>query len=131
MLFPEKIEKPWGYEIHHRTQNVPYTIKILSIDEGHRLSLQYHQEKVETIMVLEGELLLVIGPVGDVAYPAVMSRLREERLRTGDVYDVFPRTIHRYCSVNEPCELLEVSIGEDTDIVRLQDDYKREGTTTP
>lgn len=131
IMFSEKVEKPWGYEQHSRHQNIPYTIKILSINRDHRLSLQYHENKLETILVIEGELLLVIGPQGDVDYPDATGKLREEHLRTGDVYDVFPRTIHRYCSFNGSCKLLEVSIGEDTDIVRLQDDYKREGTTAP
>jgi mannose-6-phosphate isomerase-like protein (cupin superfamily) len=49
------IEKPWGYEeIWAQTED--YVGKILHINEGHRLSLQYHNEKEETIRVLSGVL---------------------------------------------------------------------------
>ena len=45
-----KVEKPWGYEIvWAETQD--YVGKLLHINAGHRLSLQYHNTKEETVYV--------------------------------------------------------------------------------
>jgi len=52
-----KVEKPWGYEeIWAETDK--YLGKILTILPWHRLSLQYHKVKEETVYVLEGQLLV-------------------------------------------------------------------------
>ncbi|MHA2086192.1 MAG: cupin, partial [Candidatus Thorarchaeota archaeon] len=55
-----KIEKPWGFEIiWAETPN--YLAKFLYINAGHRLSLQYHEIKEETIYVLSGILYVYDG----------------------------------------------------------------------
>jgi len=128
MYFEKEVKKPWGYERHYNIPNEP-RIKILSIEQGHRLSLQYHNEKDEAIGVRRGELLLVIGSPSETAYPN--GNLKDLILRERQVFHVFPQTIHRYCSSNGRCELVEASIGEDEDITRLEDDYRRERTITP
>jgi mannose-6-phosphate isomerase-like protein (cupin superfamily) len=47
----ERVEKPWGYELLlARTQR--YAGKILCIRGGHRLSLQHHIRKDETLIAL-------------------------------------------------------------------------------
>jgi len=50
------VVKPWGTE-NRWAVNDRYLGKILFIKRGHRLSLQYHEKKDETIFVLEGTLL--------------------------------------------------------------------------
>src|SRR5205807_7630157 len=48
---PYRVEKPWGFElIWARTDR--YVGKILHIEPGHVLSLQYHNKKDESIYVL-------------------------------------------------------------------------------
>ena len=49
----EKIKKPWGYEIiwANSASDTGYVGKLLHISSGHRLSLQFHKEKEETIFV--------------------------------------------------------------------------------
>ena len=42
-----KIEKPWGYEIIFTPLGLPYVGKILHINTGKKLSLQYHDKKLE------------------------------------------------------------------------------------
>ena len=42
------VDKPWGYEIIWANTS-RYLGKILVINPGHRLSLQYHEQKEETI----------------------------------------------------------------------------------
>jgi len=59
---PYRVEKPWGHElIWARTDR--YVGKVLHVKAGHTLSLQYHNEKDETMHVLTGELILRIGTV--------------------------------------------------------------------
>ena len=52
----KKVDKPWGSEIWWAHSKGKYMGKILNIKKGHRLSLQYHTEKEETIYVLTGRL---------------------------------------------------------------------------
>jgi hypothetical protein len=42
--------------------------------------------------------------------------------KNGDIQEIQPNTIHRICG---PTEVLEVSHGDENDIVRLEDDYSR------
>jgi mannose-6-phosphate isomerase-like protein (cupin superfamily) len=50
-----RVPKPWGHEIiWARTDR--YVGKILHINAGHQLSVQYHERKDETVYLLSGEL---------------------------------------------------------------------------
>ncbi len=117
---PKRVEKPWGYEvIWAHTER--YVGKLLHIDQGQRLSLQYHQRKDETIHVHSGTLLLVVDEG---------SGLLEKTLRPGESYHIRPLTKHRMVGVTD-CDVLEVSTPELDDVVRLEDAYGRAGTTAP
>ena len=50
MQAPQRIEKPWGYEIWWAHTD-SYAGKLLQVEQGHRLSLQYHQRKDESCYV--------------------------------------------------------------------------------
>jgi len=117
---PRRVDKPWGHElIFAHTER--YVGKILYIEKGHRLSRQYHRVKDESLTVLQGVLGLELGAPPDV----------ERRLcRAGDAFHVTPGTVHRFVAV-ETCELVEVSTPELDDVVRIEDEYGREGTNTP
>ena len=54
------VTKPWGREVIYASTEL-YIGKIIEINTGARLSLQYHEAKDETIYVLDGRLRLVIG----------------------------------------------------------------------
>jgi len=112
------IEKPWGHE-ELWAQATRYVGKILFIKKGHRLSRQYHKIKEETIMVLDGTLMLEAGPYtkgGDI---------KRHVLEPGGIFHVFPGTIHRFCAEKNDVRLVEVSTTEISDVVRLEDDYRR------
>ena len=112
------VEKPWGHEeVWASTHR--YAGKILFIKKGHRLSRQYHKVKEETIMVLEGILTCEHGPYfeGDTVYTEIMN--------PGDIFHVFPGTIHRFGAEDGDVRLVEVSSHEVQDITRLEDDYRR------
>ena len=115
------VAKPWGQEeIFARTER--YVGKILSIDAGEALSLQYHRHKEETLRVLDGILDFEAGEAPD--------RMVRHRLEAGAVVHVPPGTLHRLTAVTD-CRLLEVSTPELDDVVRLDDRYGRAGTSEP
>ncbi|MEE9562697.1 MAG: cupin, partial [Thermoanaerobaculia bacterium] len=59
-----KVDKPWGYElIFAHTDR--YAGKILHVDPGQALSLQYHEHKDETLYLHSGEFELVIERDGE------------------------------------------------------------------
>lgn len=108
------IPKPWGYElIFAKTDR--YVGKILHINQGHSLSLQYHEQKEETLYVVSGELKLTIESNGD---------RRVLPLRAGEAFHIPPRLIHRMEAVVDT-DVAEVSTTELDDVVRLEDRYGR------
>jgi len=109
----QKIEKPWGYEIIWAKTD-KYVGKILKINPGCKLSLQYHERKTETIYVSDGILELHLKD-------------KVVTLNKGDSFHVPVNTIHRFACPKDlwGVELFEVSTPELDDVVRLQDDYGR------
>ena len=113
------VEKPWGYEIIW-AQTERYVGKILHVNVGEALSLQYHRVKDETIRLLSGRLRLETEADGG---------LRETRiLEPGDCAHVPPGLRHRMEAIEE-CDILEVSTPELDDVVRLEDRYGRAAAT--
>jgi mannose-6-phosphate isomerase len=110
----EKIEKPWGYEILFALTD-KYIGKILFIKKGHRLSLQYHKQKDETLYCLKGKASLIIKN-GDITN--ILALVPDCN------YHVEPMTIHRLEAM-EDTTLVEVSTPEAEDVVRVEDDYGR------
>ena len=109
------INKPWGREeVWAETEY--YAGKLLYINEGHRLSRQYHQVKDETIPVLQGMLTLEVGENGSQII----------FLTPGNSYRIEPGVVHRFCADNKTdVKLAEVSTTELGDVVRIEDDYER------
>ena len=117
------VSKPWGYEIWW-AKTERYVGKILHVNKGESLSLQYHNVKDETILMQSGLLLFETGQKGD---PGPLQRLE---MKPGDVFHITPGTLHRMTAL-EDSDLVEVSTPETDDVVRLEDRYGREGTTKP
>lgn len=111
-----RVEKPWGHElIWAHTDR--YVGKILHIKAGQALSLQFHEQKDETIFVLSGKLRFEHGPSED-------EPLTETVLEEGEAFHITPRYIHRMIGETD-CDILEVSTPELDDVVRLEDRYGR------
>jgi mannose-6-phosphate isomerase-like protein (cupin superfamily) len=120
---PKRVEKPWGYEIWWaRTDR--YVGKILHINKGASLSLQYHEVKEETILVQSGHMLVETKGKDE------PGELRRIEMKPGDVFHVTPGTLHRMTGIDD-CDLVEVSTPELHDVVRLEDRYGRAGTSEP
>jgi mannose-6-phosphate isomerase-like protein (cupin superfamily) len=125
--FPvRRVPKPWGHElIWAHTDN--YVGKVLHINAGESLSLQYHQQKDETIHVLRGRLLYRVG-TSEAGAPG--QDLREFELGEGESYRNLPGTVHQMIAITD-CDLLEASTSHLDDVVRLKDRYGRAGTSAP
>ena len=110
-----KVEKPWGYELRWAITD-RYAGKVLHVNKGEALSLQYHERKDEYQYVIRGALDMEIGgPDG---------ALNTRRMNAGDTLHITPGTRHRLTAV-EDTDIFEVSTPEIDDVVRLEDRYGR------
>ena len=84
MIFtPTKIDKPWGYELLWAKTD-RYVGKILHINKGESLSLQYHNKKDETQYVLAGKIRLEVEEAGT---------LVPREMGPGDAYHLTPAPV--------------------------------------
>ena len=118
---PRRIEKPWGWELVW-AETDDYVGKLLFVRAGESLSLQYHELKDESWLVQQGRARLELGEVG--------GELEVVEIAPGDAYRFRPRTVHRVTAL-EDTTVVEVSTNHPTDVVRLEDEYGREGTDAP
>jgi mannose-6-phosphate isomerase len=118
-------DKPWGHELIFAAIGDKYIGKIIHVNAGHSLSLQYHREKEETISVIAGEALIEYGPAAD--------QLTDRKFTAGDTIHLPPGVLHRITAVSD-LDFAEASTacpGWREDVVRLEDRYGRTGTTAP
>ncbi len=114
------VEKPWGREIWIAYDNGRYAGKLLEIKAGHRLSLQYHELKHETLYLLDGKIRFILEDED--------GRLADEVIVPGGVKVVPPGRKHRMEAIQDS-RFIEFSSPELTDVVRLEDDYHRVADT--
>lgn len=107
--------KPWGYEDLWAITS-RYAGKVLHVNRGHQLSLQYHERKEETILLSAGRLILLLEDD--------TGTLREHWLKPGEARHIAAGRLHRMIAV-EDCDVLEVSTPELDDVVRVDDAYGR------
>ena len=105
--------RPWGKE-EILAINEKCTVKILSVDPGQRLSLQYHNHRREFWKLIEGDAILQMN-----------DKIIEAK--SGEEYFIEPKMIHRITGKDKPAKVLEISFGDfdENDIVRIEDDYGR------
>lgn len=107
--------KPWGREIWFAWTR-QYAGKILELNKGHRFSLQYHEKKCETQLILKGKI--------EFTYGTSVKKLKTVKLSAGEKIDIPPKLIHRVKAL-EKSVIFEVSSSELDDVVKLADDYGR------
>jgi len=105
------IDKPWGNEVWLVTNNKNYSLKILNIKKGKRLSLQYHTIKDESLYLDDGIAHITIDN-------------KEFDIGPGAVLEIPPGTLHRFEAIID-CRFIEVSTPELEDVIRIEDDYNR------
>jgi mannose-6-phosphate isomerase len=107
---PKIVEKPWGREVWYAHEE-RYAGKILEVREGHALSLQKHERKMETMYLFRGRLRYHLN-----GHDFEMTPGRSITIRPGDIHRV---------EALEDSTILEVSTPELDDLVRLEDRYGR------
>ena len=112
-------DKPWGWEtLWAETEH--YVGKILHIHAGQRISLQYHDEKLESQCLIAGRAWLLIEDVTGV--------LTQIEMEPGKGYTIRPFQRHRLIAIDE-AQILEVSTPESGTTFRVEDDYARSHET--
>jgi mannose-6-phosphate isomerase len=109
------VEKPWGEEIWF-AETERYAGKLLRIDAGQQLSVQFHERKDETSYLLSGRLRLFQGPSADA--------LAGREVAAGAAWRNEPGQVHSIEAI-EDSVVIEVSSPEVGDVVRLADRYGR------
>lgn len=118
--YSRKIEKPWGWEIHWVPDEMPYMGKIMHTKAGHRWSLQYHDKKQESWILISGQAKII--------WDDEDGNLIETVMKPGVGYTADKGQRHRVQAISE-CEIVEVSTPEIGKTFRLEDDYNRAGRT--
>ena len=121
----ERVDKPWGHEQIFAVVEGRYVGKLLTVAAGESLSLQYHEQKDETIALVSGRAELDLGTAAD--------SLRSIALEAGTSVHVPPGVLHRLRALDDSV-LVEASTADPgwrEDIVRLEDRYGRHGTSAP
>jgi len=118
-------DKPWGHEQIFAAQDGKYVGKIIYMNAGQSLSLQYHEHKEETISLISGTAEIQYGPVG--------GELTDAMFGPGDTIHLPARAVHRVTAVTDIvfAEASTAPPGWREDVVRLQDAYGRAGTSAP
>jgi mannose-6-phosphate isomerase-like protein (cupin superfamily) len=119
----EHIVAPWGWQ-EIIQKNDKYVMKQIHINPGKRLSLQYHENKTETIFCMSDEAIVWTKR------SAEDTETKKITLKYGEAFHVQAGQIHRFTAGFKAVDLIEVSTPELDDIVRLEDDYNRISTTT-
>jgi mannose-6-phosphate isomerase len=112
---PRRIDKPWGHELVW-AEAEQYVGKVLVVEAGQALSLQYHEHKYESWLVQEGRASLELGQIG--------GPLETVEIGPGDAFRYRPGTVHRITAI-ERTVVIEVSTTQLDDVVRLDDRYGR------
>jgi mannose-6-phosphate isomerase-like protein (cupin superfamily) len=117
-----RVDKPWGHEEVFALVEGKFCGKAIHVNDGHSLSLQYHEEKEEVISVQSGCLKVEVGLHED--------ELETFDLEAGESIHLRPFTRHRVTAIGDTV-MLEASTTQLMDVVRLEDRYGRQGTNAP
>lgn len=105
------VDKPWGREVWW-AETDQYLAKVLEIEAGQAISLQYHERKAESMLFLHGRGVVTVAE-------------RKVEVFAGLRVDIAAGVVHRVEAGPERLVLLEVSTPHPDDVVRLEDRYAR------
>jgi mannose-6-phosphate isomerase-like protein (cupin superfamily) len=119
------VDKPWGHEQIFAVVEGRYVGKLLTVRGGESLSLQYHDQKDETIALISGRAELDLGTAAE--------SLRSVPLDVGTSVHVPPGLLHRLRALDDSVfvEASTADAGWREDVVRIEDRYGRDGTSAP
>ena len=105
--------RPWGkFEVFAKNEQV--TVKIVTVNQGEKFSLQYHTHRNEFWRILSG------NPLVTIADKTIQAKKGDEFMVTAGMY-------HRVEAQGDTVEFLEIGFGvfDEKDIVRTEDKYGR------
>jgi len=108
------VDRPWG-SFQQFVSNERVTVKIITVEPGHRLSLQTHSHRGEFWQVLDVPIEVTVAE-------------RTWSAQPGESVWVPCHAEHRMANKGDSAgRLLEIAFGDfdEADIVRLEDDYAR------
>ena len=115
MRYLNKENRPWG-KFHVLHEGEGYKIKKIDVDLDGRLSYQFHKHRSEHWIIIEGDALVTLNN-------------DEKKYTKGDIVFIPKKAPHRIQNIgNKTLEFIEVQTGTyfgEDDIVRIEDDYKR------
>lgn len=118
--YVKRVEKPWGYELHWVPTDAPYMGKIEHLNAGARMSLQIHDQKRESWLLMNGRAAVI--------WENDKGELVETELQPGKGYTIQIGQKHRLKGITD-CDIIEVSTPELGTTWRLEDDYARPDET--
>ena len=112
----KRTERPWGwFDLLKEENNEPYKVKIIYIEPNQQFSLQRHNQREEFWVVVEGDAIVTTS-----TYKCDVKR--------GSYIHIRKNEIHRMTAGEFGVKFVEVQVGsvcDESDIVRLEDDYGR------
>lgn len=108
------VRRPWG-RFDQLSAGEPVTVKTITVQPGHRLSLQRHRHRGELWQVLDAGLEVTVGD-------------RTWQASPGELVWIPAGQLHRLGNTGAaPARVVEVAFGhvDEADIERVDDDYDR------
>lgn len=118
--YVKRVEKPWGHELHLVRDGGPYMSKIMHIRAGCRQSMQVHDAKTETYLVIKGRAAILVEQAD--------GQLAQLELKPETGYTTQVGQRHRLIGITD-CDIAEASTPEIGTTWRLEDDYARPDET--
>ena len=112
-----RVNKPWGYELWLEL-NEHYAFKLIHMKKGFQSSLQWHEKKVETNYVIEGEAEVLLQDEN--------GEMESRVYKVGEGWCVPLKTKHRVIAKTD-YTALECSTAHLNDCIRFEDDSGRSG----
>ena len=120
-----KVSKPWGYELWINSINNDFAFKKIFIKKDFKTSLQFHELKRETNLILDGKAKLFYKKNKKIQNLNVLKKdIAFKKLEKNTIINVYPKILHRIKAVTNLL-LFEVSSPHLKDVVRVADDTKR------
>lgn len=113
-------DKPWGREILLTPPDTQYVGKLIFVDDGARISLQYHDRKTETQCLVSGR--------AEIWLENDQGELDKFEMEKNVGYTIRPGQRHRLVGV-EDAVVIEASTPELGTTYRVEDDYDRQDET--
>lgn len=114
--YVKRVEKPWGYELHWVKEGSPYMGKVLHVNAGGALSVQIHDKKEESYLLINGRAKLV--------WENNKGEMIETELQPGFGYATKVGQKHSIVGITD-CDVVESSTPEAGTTWRLSDKYDR------